>query len=153
VKPDVLILGKALSGGLFPISAVLANDDVMLCFKPGDHGSTFGGNALACAVARAALEVIRDEKLAENADRMGKLFRERLKDLPKPVAQIRGKGLLNAIVLETAVAKEVCLQLKEKGLMAKNTRDKIIRFAPPLVIQEAQMERAVKLIRDVLLPA
>lgn len=147
VRPDILVLGKALSGGTMPVSAILANDPVMLTLEPGNHGSTFGGNALACAVARAALEVIRDEKLVENAAYQGEIFRQELSNLPG--TQVRGKGLLNALVFETNNAKEICLKLKDRGLIAKNTRDNIIRFAPPLVITEGEMREAIAIIKSV----
>ncbi len=150
VKPDVLILGKALSGGSMPISAVLANDDIMLVIKPGEHGSTFGGNPLACKVAVTALEVLRDEKLAENAERLGKLFRDELRKIDSEMVElVRGKGLLNAVVIKPKngkVAWDVCMQMKENGLLAKPTHGHIIRFAPPLVINEAQILEAVKII-------
>ncbi|HTX87898.1 MAG TPA: ornithine--oxo-acid transaminase, partial [Bacteroidales bacterium] len=137
-KPDVLILGKALSGGVYPVSAVLANDAVMLTIKPGEHGSTFGGNPIAARVAIEALKVIREEKLAENAFRMGQLFREEVAKIHSPLIEIvRGKGLLNAIVIKPMNGKtawDVCLKMKDNGLQAKPTHDHIIRFAPPLVI-------------------
>lgn len=148
VKPDIVVLGKALSGGLLPVSAILADNAVMEVFQPGDHGSTFGGNPLACAVARAALEVVSDEKLAENADRLGKIFRAGLAPF-----NVRGKGLLNAITVDPTKgpsAKDICMKLKEKGLIAKNTREHIIRFAPPLIIDEGQIREAVQMIRDSL---
>jgi ornithine--oxo-acid transaminase len=158
VRADVLILGKALSGGTYPVSAVLTNDEVMLTIKPGEHGSTFGGNPIAAAVAIASLEVIREEKLTENADKMGKIFRNRLEDLKKKSAHIltvRGKGLLNAIVIkETSdgrTAWDVCLELKKNGLLAKPTHGDIIRFAPPLVINEAQMDDCCTIIEKTIL--
>lgn len=158
VKPDVLILGKALSGGVMPVSAVLANDEIMLCIKPGEHGSTFGGNPLACAVAHAALEVLKEEKLDKNADRMGVIFRERMHQLSQKtdlITAVRGKGLLNAIVIrpfgDGKTAYDVCLALKEKGLLAKQTHGDIIRFAPPLVITEAEMNRACTIIEETIL--
>jgi len=153
VRPDIVILGKALSGGMLPVSAILADDPVMLTFTPGDHGSTFGGNPLACAVARTALEIIKEENLVENAARLGELFREGLKDLPSPVLEVRGKGLLNAIQFEAKEglsAKDICLALKDHGLLTKNTRETIIRFAPPLVIQEGEMREAIAIIRTTL---
>ena len=140
-------------GGLLPVSAILADDPVMLCFQPGDHGSTFGGNPLACAVAIAALQVVGEEKLADNAERMGNLFRSELRSLPSPVVSVRGKGLLNAIVFAPdrgIKAGEICLRLKENGLLAKNPRDNIIRFAPPLMISESEMREAIAIIRKVL---
>jgi len=150
VKPDILILGKALSGGTMPISAVLANDDIMLVIKPGEHGSTFGGNPLACKVAISALEVLRDENLAENAERLGQIFREELEKINSEMIElVRGKGLLNAVVIKPKngkVAWDVCLQMKENGLLAKPTHGHIIRFAPPLVINEEQIREAVKII-------
>ncbi|MGB5404057.1 ornithine--oxo-acid transaminase, partial [Robiginitalea sp.] len=147
VKPDILILGKALSGGVFPVSAVLADDEIMEVIRPGNHGSTFGGNPLACAVAIAALEVVREEHLAEKADRLGKIFREKMHltiQETKLVKLVRGKGLLNAIVIndteDSSTAWEICLALKENGLLAKPTHGNIIRFAPPLVMTEEQLE-------------
>lgn len=151
VRPDVLILGKALSGGVYPISAVLADDDIMLVIKPGEHGSTFGGNPVASRVAIAALEVIRDEKLAENAYKMGILFRDELNKIKSPMVElVRGKGLLNAAVIKPMNGKtawDVCLKMRDNGLLAKPTHDHIIRFAPPLVINEAQVREAVEIIR------
>ncbi len=151
VKPDVLILGKALSGGVYPISAVLADDHIMLCIHPGEHGSTFGGNPVAAKVAMAALEVVRDEKLAENAEKMGIIFRDELRKINSPYIElVRGKGLLNAIVIKPFNGKtawDVCLQMRDNGLLAKPTHDHIIRFAPPLVITEAQIHEAVEIIR------
>ncbi len=158
VKPDILILGKALSGGLLPVSAVLANDEIMLTIKPGEHGSTYGGNPLACAVATAALEVLKDENLAENAEKMGIIFRARMEDLMKRsslVSLVRGRGLLNAIVIKPfgdgKTAWDVCLLLKENGLLAKQTHGDIIRFAPPLVINEEQMHEACDIIEKTIL--
>lgn len=155
VRPDILILGKALSGGVMPISAVLADDDIMLCIKPGEHGSTFGGNPLAAKVAIAALEVIREEKLPENAARLGEIFRQELKAFHHDMVEIvRGKGLLNAIVIRPKNGKEawdVCLALKENGLLAKPTHQHIIRFAPPLVITEEQLREAINIIKKTLL--
>ena len=149
-KPDVLILGKALSGGVYPISAVLANDNIMLCIHPGEHGSTFGGNPVAAKVAMAALEVVREEKLAENADRLGNLFRDELRKVDSPFIElVRGKGLLNAIVIKPQndkTAWDVCLKMRDNGLLAKPTHQHIIRFAPPLVITEAQIHEAVAII-------
>jgi ornithine--oxo-acid transaminase len=151
VRPDILILGKALSGGVLPVSAVLCVDDVMLNIKPGEHGSTYGGNPLACAVATAALEVLRDEKLAENSQAMGELFREEIaSQLKQPWVQtIRGKGLMNAIVIDPrgpVKAWDLCLKLKDNGLLAKPTHDHIIRLAPPLTINEAQIRECVGII-------
>lgn len=151
VKPDILILGKALSGGVMPVSAVLADDDIMLVIKPGEHGSTFGGNPLACRVAVSALEVVREEKLAERADKLGNVFRDKLSKIDSDMIElIRGKGLLNAIVIKPKDGKEawdVCLQMKENGLLAKPTHKHIIRFAPPLVITEEQILEAVEIIK------
>jgi len=149
-KPDVLILGKALSGGVYPISAVLADDDIMLTIHPGQHGSTFGGNPVAAKVAMAALEVIRDEKLAENAQAMGEIFRSEARKIQSPFIElVRGKGLLNAIVIKPHNGKtawDVCLKMRDNGLLAKPTHDHIIRFAPPLVINETQVREAVAII-------
>ena len=154
VKPDILILGKAMSGGVYPVSAVLANDDIMLAIKPGQHGSTFGGNPIAANVAIAALSVVKDERLAENADKMGKIFREELQkvvDSSKFVKQVRGKGLLNAVVIndteDSDTAWNICLKLAENGLLAKPTHGNIIRFAPPLVITETQLREAIDIIK------
>lgn len=151
VKPDIVILGKALSGGLMPISAVLANDDVMLTIEPGEHGSTYGGNPLACRVALAALEVMEEEKLAERADAMGKIFRESLATLPKQVvSSVRGKGLLNAVeVKEKYDAMEICKKLRDNGLLAKPTHGTIIRFAPALIISEDEIKEACDIIHKV----
>jgi ornithine--oxo-acid transaminase len=152
VRPDILILGKALSGGVLPVSAVLADDEVMLTIKPGEHGSTFGGNPLACKVAIAALEVIRHEKLADKAEHLGKIFREELRAIKSDMIEIvRGKGLLNAVVVKPKgdkTAWDVCLAMKEKGLIAKPTHEHIIRFAPPLVITEIQLREAIELIKE-----
>ncbi len=152
VRPDILILGKALSGGVLPVSAVLADDKIMLTIKPGEHGSTFGGNPLACKVAIAALGVIKDEKLAENAGRLGKIFREEIGKIRSDmIEKVRGKGLLNAIVIRPKNGKtawDVCLAMKDNGLIAKPTHEHIIRFAPPLVITEKQILEAVGIIRE-----
>ncbi len=157
VRPDVLILGKALSGGVYPISAVLADDDVMLSIKPGQHGSTFGGNPVAATVAVEALQVVKDENLAENAFKTGQIFRETLKKKTAGnplVKQIRGKGLLNAMVIndspESQTAWNICLKLADKGLLAKPTHGNIIRFAPPLVITEDEILDAVDIIAETL---
>jgi ornithine--oxo-acid transaminase len=157
VKPDILILGKALSGGVLPASAVLANDDIMLCIQPGEHGSTFGGNPLAARVAIAALEVLQDEHLAENADKMGQIFRaelNRISGKSQVVSRVRGRGLLNAIVINPTedgrTAWDFCIALKEKGLLAKPTHGDIIRFAPPLVITEEQIFWALEKIQMVI---
>jgi len=155
VRPDILILGKALSGGVLPVSAVLADDEIMMTIKPGEHGSTFGGNPLACKVGIAALEVIRDEKLAEKAEKLGKIFREEMKALKSDMIElVRGKGLLNAIVIRPKNGKEawdVCLAMKELGVLAKPTHGHIIRFAPPLVITEEQLRDAISLIKKAIL--
>ena len=152
-KPDILILGKALSGGVFPVSAILASDEVMLTIKPGEHGSTFGGNPVACEVAMAALNVIRDEKLAENAAKMGVIFREKLQSYineSKIVEEIRGKGLLNAIIINdeenSDIAWNICLKMAQNGLLAKPTHGNIIRFAPPLIINEEQLNDCIDII-------
>lgn len=157
VKPDVLILGKALSGGAYPVSAVLANDEIMNVIKPGQHGSTFGGNPVAAAVAIAALEVIEEEKLAENAERLGKLFREKMTEYISSsniVTLVRGKGLLNAIVIndteDSSTAWDICMAMKENGLLAKPTHGNIIRFAPPLVMNEEQLLDCIRIITDTL---
>jgi ornithine--oxo-acid transaminase len=156
-KPDMLILGKALSGGIYPVSAVLASDEVMLCIKPGQHGSTYGGNPLAAKVAVAALSVVRDEKLAENAQRMGELFRSELNRViaSNPLVKlVRGKGLLNAIVVndtpESKTAWNLCLAFAQNGLLAKPTHGNIIRFAPPLVITEEQLMECVHIIEKTI---
>ncbi|HJT73796.1 MAG TPA: ornithine--oxo-acid transaminase [Chitinophaga sp.] len=150
VRPDILILGKALSGGTLPVSAVLANDNIMLTIKPGEHGSTYGGNPLACKVAITALTVLKEEKMAENADAMGALLRQELAALESPfVSTIRGKGLLNAIVVKhknPEAAWDLCLALKENGLLAKPTHGDKIRFAPPLLITAAQIKECVQII-------
>lgn len=153
VHPDMLILGKALSGGIYPVSAVLSSDEVMLCIHPGQHGSTYGGNPLAARVAIAALEVVRDEKLAENADRLGRIFRLEMQRIIANyplVKLVRGKGLLNAIVVndtpESSTAWELCLAFAQNGLLAKPTHGNIIRFAPPLVITEGQLMECVSII-------
>lgn len=152
IRPDILILGKALSGGAMPVSAVLADDDVMLVIKPGEHGSTFGGNPLAGKVAIAALEVVKEEKLMENAETLGKIFREELKKIKSEMVEIvRGKGLLNAVVIKPTNGKtawDVCLAMRDNGLLAKPTHDDIIRFAPPLVINEDQLREAIGIIRQ-----
>ena len=151
VRPDILILGKALSGGVLPVSAVLADDHIMLTIKPGEHGSTFGGNPLSAKVAIAALEVVKNENLAENADRLGKIFREEFSSIKSEMIElVRGKGLLNAVVIRPKNGKEawdVCLAMKENGVIAKPTHDHIIRFAPPLVITETQLREAIALIK------
>ena len=154
VKPDILILGKALSGGTMPVSAVLANNEIMMTIKPGEHGSTYGGNPLACKVAIAALQVLKDENMAENADKMGAIFRKALADLNSPfISVIRGRGLLNAIVIKhenPEAAWDLCLTLKENGLLAKPTHGDKIRFAPPLCITESEIMDCVKIIEKSL---
>ncbi|XP_071763844.1 ornithine aminotransferase, mitochondrial [Centroberyx gerrardi] len=155
VRPDVVLLGKALSGGVYPVSAVLCDDEVMLTIKPGEHGSTYGGNPLACRVAIAALQVLEEEKLAENADRMGKLLRSKLRQLPKDiVTTVRGKGLLNAIVIKETKdydAWKVCLRLRDHGLLAKPTHGDIIRLAPPLIINEHEVQECVDIIQRTIM--
>lgn len=153
VKPDILILGKALSGGVYPVSAVLTRNEIMDCIRPGEHGSTYGGNPLACAVATVALQVVKDEKLAENAERMGNLFRERMNAMIQQtdkVTLVRGKGLLNAIVIndspDSETACNLCLAMKERGLLAKPTHGNIIRFAPPLIITEDELHQCCDII-------
>lgn len=154
VRPDILILGKALSGGTMPVSAVLCDDEIMMNIKPGEHGSTYGGNPLACAVAIAALQVLKDGNLAENAESMGIVLREELAKLNSPfIKTIRGKGLLNAIVIEhknPEASWDFCLALKELGLLAKPTHGDKIRFAPPLIITKHQIEEAVGIIAQAL---
>jgi ornithine--oxo-acid transaminase len=154
VRPDILILGKALSGGVLPISAVLADDEIMMTLQPGQHGSTFGGNPLACAVAQVALEVLEDEGLSANAAAMGQLFREKLAQLENPhLKTIRGKGLLNAIVIEhpdREAAWNLCLSMKDRGLLAKPTHGDKIRLAPPLCITKEQIEESIEIIRHSL---
>jgi len=155
VRPDILILGKALSGGVFPVSAVLADDPVMLVIKPGQHGSTFGGNPMAAKVAVAALEVVKQEKLAERAEELGKIFRAEIKKIDSDMIElVRGKGLLNAIVIKPKNGKEawdVCVKMAELGLLAKPTHQHIIRFAPPLVITEDQLHEAIGIIKTAIL--
>jgi ornithine--oxo-acid transaminase len=157
VRPDILVLGKALSGGFMPVSAVLASDEIMLTISPGEHGSTYGGNALACAVATEALQVLKDEKLAENAEKLGVLFREemnKLKNETDVITIVRGKGLFNAIVIKEKNGKsawDVCLKLAEEGLLAKPTHGDKIRFAPPLVITREQLLECTAIIRKVIL--
>ena len=151
VRPDILILGKALSGGVLPVSAVLADDEIMLLIKPGEHGSTYGGNPLACKVTMEALQVLKDERMAENAEAMGEFLRKELKALNHPnIVTVRGKGLLNAIVIDhpdTDAAWHLCLALMENGLLAKPTHGHIIRFAPPLLINKEQIDECVAIIR------
>ncbi len=154
VRPDVLILGKAISGGLMPVSCVLADDEIMLTIKPGEHGSTYGGNPIAAKVSMAALQIIKDEKLEENAERLGKIFRERMKAIKSDMVElVRGKGLLNAVVITPKNGKtawDVCLKLRDNGLLAKPTHEHIIRFAPPLVINEEQLIEAIGIIEKTL---
>ena len=157
IKPDILILGKALSGGVLPVSAVLARDEIMLTIKPGQHGSTYGGNPLACQVAMAALEVLKEEKMTENAYRLGVVFRERMQGLADRfdlVSLVRGRGLLNALVIndkpDSSTAWDICMALKESGLLAKPTHGNIIRFAPPLVITEAQLHECCDTIEHTI---
>lgn len=155
VRPDILILGKALSGGAMPVSAVLADDEIMLTIKPGEHGSTFGGNPLAARVAIAALEVVKDENLAEKAEFLGKIFREELSNVKSDMIElVRGKGLLNAVVIRPkngVEAWDVCVKMKDMGLLAKPTHGNIIRFAPPLVITETQLREALEIIKSAIL--
>ncbi len=155
VKPDILILGKAVSGGVFPVSAVLANDDIMLTIQPGQHGSTFGGNPVAAKVAMAALDVVKDENLAEKAESLGKIFREEMEKIDSPMIElVRGKGLLNAIIIKPTNGKQamdVCLEMAKNGVLAKPTHDHIIRFAPPLVITEEQLREAIAIIKKSIL--
>ncbi len=159
IKPDLLILGKAISGGVLPVSVVLGSDEVLLTIKPGEHGSTFGGNPLACAVAMEALRVVEDEHLAENAEQLGKIFRARMLALqvkrPDLIALVRGKGLLNAVVIndteDSQTAWNICLELAENGLLAKPTHGNIIRFAPPLVMTNTQLEECCEIIEGVML--
>lgn len=158
VQPDILILGKALSGGMYPVSAVLANDEIMNVIKPGQHGSTFGGNPIACAVAVAALDVVEEEKLSERAEELGKLFRSEIEKLIQKtelITKVRGKGLLNAILIndtpDSKTAWNLCVKLKENGLLAKPTHGNIIRLAPPLVITEEQLLDCVKIIEKTVL--
>jgi ornithine--oxo-acid transaminase len=154
VRPDILILGKALSGGVLPVSAVLADDEIMLTIKPGEHGSTYGGNPLACAVAITALAVLKDEQMTENAAVMGEYFREGLNSLRSPfIETVRGKGLLNAVVIQSShpeMAWDLCVELKENGLLAKPTHGNKIRFAPPLTITKPQMDECLEIIEDSL---
>ena len=151
VRPDILVLGKAISGGMLPVSCVLADDEIMLTIKPGEHGSTYGGNPIAAKVAIAAMKVLTDEKLAENADRIGKIFREEMRAFKSPlIGEVRGKGLLNAIQIKTYEGKkawDLCLLMKENGILAKPTHEHTIRFTPPLIITEAQMHEAIGLIQ------
>ncbi|MDR2972122.1 MAG: ornithine--oxo-acid transaminase [Bacteroidales bacterium] len=155
VRPDMLLLGKALSGGAYPVSAVLADDEIMLTIKPGEHGSTYGGNPVACKVAMVALEVIKEEKLVEKSEYLGKIFREEMRNFKSEMIElVRGKGLMNAIVIRPKNGKtawDVCLKMKELGVLAKPTHGHIIRFTPPLVITETQLREAIELIKQAIL--
>ena len=155
VRPDVLILGKALSGGVYPVSAVLCDDEIMMCIKPGEHGSTFGGNPIAAHVAMAALDVVKDEKLAERAEYLGNIFREEMRAIKSDmITLVRGKGLLNAIIIKPKNGKEawdVCIEMKENGVLAKPTHGDIIRFAPPIVISEEDLRDAIERIKKSIL--
>jgi ornithine--oxo-acid transaminase len=159
IRPDIVVLGKALSGGMYPVSCVLADDDVMLTIKPGQHGSTYGGNPLACAVALEALDVLLDEDLCATSARLGEIARRELRALASPrIAGVRGRGLMNAIVVPpfegrqgtTVSAKQVCLEMMRRGVLAKPTHDHIIRLTPPLVITEAELKHCVSVIGDSL---
>jgi len=158
VKADIICLGKALSGGTFPISAVLANDEVMLTIKPGEHGSTYGGNPLACAIAVESLQVLQDEGMAANAERQGERFREAIRGFNSPIIQsVRGKGLLNAVVIDDrssdgSYAWDICVKLAHAGMLAKPTHGNIIRFAPPLCITDSEMDAALELLKEGLQP-
>jgi len=158
VRPDLICLGKALSGGVLPVSAVLADDDVMMCLKPGEHGSTYGGNPLACAVAMESLKVLVDEGMCENSLKMGERFREGVRSFNSPIVKlVRGKGLMNAVVIDDtspdgSYAWNVCLRLAELGLLAKPTHGDIIRFTPPLIITEPQMDEALEILQKGLQP-
>ncbi len=158
VRPDILVLGKALSGGAYPVSAVLADDAIMNVIRPGNHGSTFGGNPIAAAVAIAALKVVEDESLAENANYLGNIFRQELSEFAKEnelVELVRGKGLLNAIVIndseDSDTAWNICMKLRDNGLLAKPTHGNIIRFAPPLVMNEEQLRDCISIIKNTIL--
>ena len=156
VRPDVILLGKALSGGLYPVSAVLANKDIMLCFEPGTHGSTYGGNPLACAIAIAALQVVKDENLVQRSADLGEYFRSELRAINSPfISIIRGKGLFNAIVIDKNKANgrtawQLCLLFKSRGLVAKPTHENIIRLTPPLVISRQELEKGIGIIKSCL---
>ena len=155
VRPDILILGKALSGGMYPVSAVLADNEIMMVIKPGQHGSTYGGNPVACKVAIAALEVLKEEKLSEKAEYLGKILRQELNEIKSPlIKEVRGKGLLNAIEINEQPGKtalEICMRMAEKGLLAKPTHGNIIRFAPPLIMTEEQILDCARIIREAIL--
>jgi ornithine--oxo-acid transaminase len=157
IRPDIVLLGKALSGGVYPVSAVLADKEVMLCIKPGEHGSTYGGNPLGCAVAMTALDVLIEERLAERAQRLGEQFRNGVRGLRSPlVKEVRGRGLFNAIVIDENASKrgrtawQLCLLLKSRGVLAKPTHVNIIRFSPPLVISEEDLQRGIEIIKQAL---
>lgn len=156
IKPDMITLGKAISGGMYPVSAVLANKDILGVVEPGTHGSTYGGNPLGCAVSIRALELIEEEKMIENAEKLGKIFREGIKEINSPIIKlVRGKGLLNACVIDEAAANgrtawDLTLLLKSKGLLAKPTHGDIIRFTPPLVITEAELRKGLSIIAEAL---
>ena len=155
VRPDILILGKALGGGVFPVSCVLADDEIMLTIKPGEHGSTFGGNPIAAKVSMAALEVIKEENLMEKAEYLGKIFREEMNKIKSDmIEKVRGKGLLNAVIIKPKNGKQawdVCLKMRDLGVLAKPTHTHIIRFAPPLVITEAELREAINIIKEAIL--
>lgn len=153
VRPDIIVLGKALSGGMYPVSAVLADDPVILCIRRGSHGSTFGGNPLGARVAIAALNVLTEERLAENAALMGDLFREEMRKLPKDIVkEVRGKGLMNAFELADGIdAWKMCLRFRDNGVLAKNTHGQVIRVAPPLVITQPQMEECIDIFKRTML--
>jgi ornithine--oxo-acid transaminase len=154
VRPDILLLGKALSGGTIPVSAVLADNEIMMTIRPGEHGSTYGGNPLACRVAIKSLQILKDEKMAENADKMGLLLRSEIEKLQSPyISLVRGKGLLNAVIIKhhnPEAAWDLCLRMKENGLIAKPTHGDKIRFAPPLLITHDQILQSVEIIRKSL---
>ncbi len=158
VRPHIVILGKALSGGAYPVSAALADDEIMECIRPGEHGSTYGGNPLACAVAMTALDVLQEENLAENAARLGEIFRNEMEQLigeTDLIKKVRGKGLLNAVVIndtpDSDTAWNICLKLKNNGLLAKPTHGNIIRFAPPLIMNEEQLMDCIEIIKNTVL--
>lgn len=152
IKPDLLLLGKALSGGMMPISCVLGSDEILLLLKPGEHGSTFGGNPLACEVAMTAVKTILEEGMSENSETMGALFRDTIKSWNHPLVQsVRGKGLLNAVqFMEIVDAKKLCIELMKLGILAKETHKNTVRFAPPLVIREAEMKQALEIIKSAI---
>jgi len=157
IRADIVLLGKALSGGMYPVSAVLADKEVMLCIKPGEHGSTYGGNPLGCAIATTALDILIDERLSERAEALGEIFRSGVRAFNSPlVKEVRGRGLLNAVVIDESKSKrgrtawQLCLLLKTRGVLAKPTHMNIIRFAPPLVIEEADLQKCIKIIGETL---